>query len=263
MNLINKFNSTFNQFKKRIENGFSFIPASIRYDKNVNDTNKLLYTILVMLNNTYEYVYVSNEYLSELLKIPKSTIRDNLYKLKKLKYIQTFDYESNRYIKVRYDDLPKIKTKINIDASSLDHNSLSNYYALISGHVLLSDNLNSTEKILYAEIMALTNRFGFAFVTNKKLSEIMDLSERQLIRSLNNLLKYDFIRYGKDIKSKRLIYVTHHFKKEFTAIKNKNIRYKIIENESNSYTTIKTILNNTQIDDEIDNALDQIYKSMK
>jgi hypothetical protein len=259
MNLIVNFESTYDSFKKRIELGFSFIPASIRYDRYLNDTSKIIYSVLVMLNNTYEYVYVSNDYLSRLLSIPNSTIRDNLSKLKKYSYIDIFDSSLNRYIKVRKDDLPKYKHKINIDVSTLDHESLSSYYALIPGIVLLSENINSTEKILYSELMSLTNKFGFAFISNQKLSSIMDLSERQLIRCLNNLIKFNFIKYGKDLKSKRIIYVSNHFKKDFEFIDNPKYKYQVFEDLNNKNITIKSSLNVLKYDDQIEKVLDDFY----
>jgi len=264
MNKIQIFNQTFESFKKRIELGFTVIPASIRYDQNVNDSLKILYGILVLLNNTYEYVYATNEYLSELLGIPNSTLRENLYKLKKMNYIELKDIDYSRYIRVRNDDLIKYKSKIPIDVSNLDYESLSNFYSLIPGHVLLSSSLTPKEKILYAEIMALTNKYGFAFISNLKLSQLLNISERQLIRCLNSLLKYGFIQYGKDIKSKRLIYVSYHFKKDFKLIEKPTIKYEVIENKNNDVVTIrKLVKNQIYIDPDIDNALDQIYKKMR
>lgn len=263
MKNIIDFNATFEKIKNKIMNGFTKIPSSIRYDKNVNDTAKILYAILVMLNNTYEYVYVSNDYLSSLLNLPNTTLRENLYKLKSLKYIEIRDNDLNRYIRVRKDDLTPYQIKSDIDVSSLDQETLSNYYSLIPGYVLLSENLNFKEKMIYAEIMALTNKFGFAFISNKKLADLMDLSERQLIRSLNNLIKYHFIQYGKDIKSKRLIYVNYHYKKHFQALNKSVFNYEVIENENNDVITVKRIFNHkTEIPDHIDNMLDEIYKKI-
>ena len=263
MKNIIDFNSTFEKIKHKILNGFTKIPSSIRYDKDVNDTAKILYAVLVLLNNTFEYVYVSNDYLSSLLNLPNTTLRENLYKLKALKYIEIKDNDLTRYIKVRKDDLTSYQLKSNIDISSMDHETLSNYYSLIPGYVLLSENINFKEKMIYAEIMALTNKFGFAFISNKKLAELMFISERQLIRSLNSLIKHDFIQYGKDIKSKRLIYVTYHHKKHFQAINKSVFNYEIIENDKNDVITVKQIFNHkTEIPQHIDNMLDDIYKKI-
>jgi hypothetical protein len=263
MKLISNFNLTFESFKKRIEIGFTVIPASIRYDKRMNDTIKILYGVLVMLNNTYDFVYASNEYLSKLLLLSKTSLRESLYKLKELKYIEVKDIDNDRYICVKKDDLINFKSKVNIDVSSLDYESLSNYYSLIPGYVLMSDSINPTEKILYAEIMSLTNKYGFAFISNDKLSDLMNLSNRQLIRCLNNLLKYNFIKYGKDIKSKRLIYVSYHFKKEFKAI-NKHYKFEVLENKDNDISIIKNVMKDTVlIDPGIEKTLDEIYKNIK
>ena len=156
------------------------------------------------------------------------------------------------------------QNKIDIDAYSLDYQNISNYYSLIPGYVLLSEQLSSTEKILYAEIMALTNKYGFAFISNTNLSNIMDISERQLIRCLKNLVNQGFIKYGKDIKSKRLIYVTYHFKKDFNLIDKKKFVYEVIENQNNSFQTIrKTLKSSIEIPKEVDEALDRLYKAIK
>jgi hypothetical protein len=264
MKNIIDFNKTFDSFKHRIEIGFTIIPASIRYDRSINDTLKILYAVLLLMNNTYEYVYVSNEYLSELLKIPNSTLRENLYKLKSYGYIEVKDNDLNRYIQVRKDDLNYYRSKLEIDVSELDYERLSNYYSLMPGYVLLSEELSSTEKILYAEIMALTNKYGFAFISNVNLSKLMDISERQLIRCLNNLIAYNFIRYGKDVKSKRLIYVNYHFKKDFKLIDKDHFKYEIIESDNNGFITVKKSLKHEiHISDSVNDALDEIYKNLK
>lgn len=264
MKNILDFNTTLETTKQRIKNGFTKIPASIRYDNQVNESQKMLYAVLVLLNNTFEYVYASNDYLSQLLNTPNTTIRDNLYKLRSLQYIQVKDSDLYRYIEVKKDDLTIYQNKIDIDASSLDFQNLPNYYSLIPGYVLLSDDLSSLEKLLYSEIMALTNKYGFAFISNQNLSKIMNISQRQLIRCLNNLLTHGFIRYGKDIKSKRLIYVSYHYKKEFHLIDKQNYVYEVIESENNSFQTIrKSLKNKIQVSDEIEQALDTIYKNIK
>jgi hypothetical protein len=264
MKNIIDFNKTFESFKHRIQIGFTIIPASIRYDRDINDTLKIIYAVLLLMNNTYEYVYASNEYLSELLKIPNSTLRENLYKLKSYGYIEIKDNDLTRYIQVRKDDLNYYKSKIEIDVSTLDYERLSNYYSLMPGYVLLSIDLSSTEKILYAEIMALTNKYGFAFISNQNLSKLMNISERQLIRCLNNLIHYNFIRYGKDVKSKRLIYVNYHFKKEFKLLDKEHFNYEIIESENNGFITVKKSLKNQiLISDQVNDMLDDIYKKLK
>lgn len=258
------FNTTLESFKQRLKSGFTKIPSSIRYDKEINDSQKILYAVLVLLNNTYDYVYASNEYLSLLLDIPKTTLRDNLYILRSSKYIFVKDSDLYRYIQVRKNDLNIYQDKIDIDASSLDFQNLANYYSLIPGYVLLSDVLNSSEKILYAEIMALTNKYGFAFISNTNLAKTMNISERQLIRCLKSLLTHGFIKYGKDIKSKRLIYVTYHYKKEFNLIDKSKYKYQVIESSNNSFETIrKSISTRTHTTKEIDDALDRLYKNIK
>ena len=191
-----------------------------------------------------------------------TTIRNNLYTLKKLGYTKMSEINNSRIIQVRKMDLIKIDFKQNIDVTSLDIETLSNYYSLMPGRVLLSKDINSTEKMLYSELMSLTNKYGFAFISNSKLSQLVNLSERQLIRSLNNLLKYGFINYGKDIKSKRLIYVTYHFRKDYSLHK-KSYDFQVIENDKNEIITVKNVFKKKIIiDDDIDRVLDELYKKM-
>lgn len=251
-------NEKLTKFKNHLKTSFVVLPASIRYDKKSAFTDKLLYAVLVMLSNSLNYAYPTNRYLSFLLDSPEITIRKTLDRLKENKYIYVLFNKKGREIHCLKSDLneKRFKNKTDIDVTAL--NNTPTYYAFIPGRVLLDNRINSTEKILYTEIMALTNKYGFAFATNSYLGELLDLSTRQIARALESLRSLNYIKYGSDLKNKRLLYLMFNKSLDHTYIKKSNPDYEIIESSANDYTLYK----NMPLDPEVSEALDELFKKM-
>lgn len=68
-------------------NYFAIIPATVRYDKNLSPTLKLLYAELTALSNKYGYCFATNSYLADLFTCSIRSIQNYLLLLKKYKYI--------------------------------------------------------------------------------------------------------------------------------------------------------------------------------
>jgi DNA-binding Lrp family transcriptional regulator len=68
------------------------------------------------------------------------------------------------------------------------------YYAVLTADVRYSKVLKPNEKLLFAEITALTNMNGQCFATNKYFAELYDVSVETVSRWVSNLEKLGFIK---------------------------------------------------------------------
>jgi hypothetical protein len=68
------------------------------------------------------------------------------------------------------------------------------YYAVLTAEVRYSKVLKPNEKLLFAEITALTNMNGQCFATNKYFAELYDVSVETVSRWVSHLQKLGFIK---------------------------------------------------------------------
>ena len=66
------------------------------------------------------------------------------------------------------------------------------YYAIIPANVRYSD-LKPNAKLLYGEITALSNKFGFCFASNKYFSELYNVNKNTVSSWLSDLKNFGFI----------------------------------------------------------------------
>jgi DNA-binding transcriptional regulator YhcF (GntR family) len=71
--------------------------------------------------------------------------------------------------------------------------SKPNYYAIITAEVRYSTKISDSAKLLFGEITALSNKYGYAFPTNNYLANLYGVSERTIRRRLEELKENDFI----------------------------------------------------------------------
>lgn len=89
------------------------------------------------------------------------------------------------------------------------------YYAILPAKVRHSKDLNSNEKLLFAEISALSNKNGYCTASNGYLGELLGSNERSVSRHFSSLRKHGFIRVelirvGKEIKERRVYPLMDH-----------------------------------------------------
>lgn len=68
------------------------------------------------------------------------------------------------------------------------------YYAILTADVRYDKNLKSSEKLLYAEITALTNAKGKCFASNGYFAELYNVSKTSVSNWVSNLAKQGYIK---------------------------------------------------------------------
>lgn len=114
------------------------------------------------------------------------------------------------------------------------------YYAILPADVRYDTELSSTAKLMYAEITALSNTFGYCTAKNKYFAELYNVDVRHIRRVLSELSDRDFIKievYGKT----RKIFITRRTK--MSAMEDKNILLKEDKNVPHNNTSINNISN--------------------
>lgn len=82
------------------KSNFIKVPMHIIENHLLTPNTKLLYGILLSLNNNKEYSYATNKYLANCLNISKRSISNMISDLNKLGYIKMIYIEQKRYIKI-------------------------------------------------------------------------------------------------------------------------------------------------------------------
>ena len=98
-----------------------------------------------------------------------------------------------------------------------------NYYAILPATIRYSTILSPMEKIIYAEITALTNKNGYCFAKNRYFGELYGVHKNTVGNWINNLKKNNFIR--PELKQK--------FGKKFLyRINSKYLKQLVLENKN-------------------------------
>jgi hypothetical protein len=89
------------------------------------------------------------------------------------------------------------------------------YFAILTADVRYCDNLNDGEKLLFAEITALSNKDGFCRAKNSFFAGVFGVSESTIKRRLRGLKKIGFIKIalkkspdGKSVLSRKIYPIT-------------------------------------------------------
>lgn len=69
-----------------------------------------------------------------------------------------------------------------------------NYYAVIPATIRYSKDLKANEKLLYGEITALANKYGYCYAKNRYFAELYNVSIETVSRWFSHLQELGFIR---------------------------------------------------------------------
>lgn len=78
---------------------------------------------------------------------------------------------------------------------------------VLDDSIVKSNSINSTDKLVYGVIKALSNNLGYCYASNDYISKKVNLSKRTITKSISNLRKANYIRV-ETINYQRNIYLT-------------------------------------------------------
>jgi len=76
-------------------NWFAVLTAEVLYDRNITDTQKILYAIVSNLTNAKGYCFATNSYLAEVMNCSQESVRRHLSALEQSGYILRHIEENN------------------------------------------------------------------------------------------------------------------------------------------------------------------------
>lgn len=129
-----------------------------------------------------------------------------------------------------------------------------NYYAILTSDVRYSPVLSAQEKLLFAEITALTSKDGVCFAGNKYFAVLYGLTDTTISHQISNLEKNGFIKIeyekeGAKVK-KRIITIAKKSNGEGVLLAKKSNRT-VAKNRKENNTSILTLQDNNNISDEV------------
>lgn len=68
-----------------------------------------------------------------------------------------------------------------------------NYYSIIPAHIRYDDELKPMEIIMYGEITALANKYGFAYASNSYFAELYNVHKKTVSNWINHLKEKGYI----------------------------------------------------------------------
>lgn len=80
---------------------------------------------------------------------------------------------------------------------------------ILDDSIVKRNKINSTDKLVYGVIKALTNNKGYCYASNDYISKKVNLSKRTISKSISNLRKANYIRV-ETINYQRNIYLTNN-----------------------------------------------------
>lgn len=67
---------------------YSILPANVRYDNNLTDSERVLFAEITALSNAYGFCTASDEYFASLYGLNELTIVNRINHLRKLGYLE-------------------------------------------------------------------------------------------------------------------------------------------------------------------------------
>ena len=129
-----------------------------------------------------------------------------------------------------------------------------NYYAILTSDVRYCKDLSAQEKLLFAEITALSSKDGSCFAGNKYFADLYSLTDTTISHQISHLAELGFInicyeKEGAKVK-KRYITIAKNRNGEGVLVA-KNSNRTVAKNRKDNNTSILTLQDNNNISDEV------------
>lgn len=87
------------------------------------------------------------------------------------------------------------------------------YYAILSANVRYDKNISDKAKLLFADITALSNKYGYCTASNNYFAELFDVKKETISRNISSLeknghVKVELIYKGKEVIQRRIYPIT-------------------------------------------------------
>ena len=78
------------------------------------------------------------------------------------------------------------------------------YYAILTADVRYDNDLSSTAKLMYAEISALSNSYGYCSAKNKYFAELYGITVRSVQNALHQMFEKGYIRVEQENRTRKI-----------------------------------------------------------
>lgn len=199
---------------------YSILTADVRYDRNLTDSEKLLYSEITALSNRYGYCTATNNYFAKLYDVTKVTISRRISNLKKHGYLDIEIILENNEVKQRriYPLSQKLRgintndnTPINnydntpINRNDKDNNTSNNNTSINTtskNKGVLGDVIDKRVNRDYSEIISEYNKLAFGLPTQRTYEQI-----EEWLKQHNKELIIHVMQYAHDLGKHNISYV--------------------------------------------------------
>ena len=161
---------------------YSILPAVVRYDKDLTDKAKLLYSEITCLCNKEGYCFATNNYFANLYNCTPRAIQFTISKLQEKGYIKII-VENNYQRKIYLTDALGYE-------KNFTHNNIK--YNIDDLFILIINNSNKISKGFYSNLKKLE------FIYPKK---IIDTMEQSNLLKLKEIIYTLFLIYNSSFKN--------------------------------------------------------------
>lgn len=136
-----------------------------------------------------------------------------------------------------------------------------NYYAILTADIRYDKKLNPFDKLLYAEITALTGKEGICWASNRYFADLYGVTTVYISQEINKLKKLGYIKIDYEYKkntreiSKRNIYLLNNNLRGIKQKFNGGIKQKFKDNNIKN-NNINIINLTTYSEEDLDNLYD-------
>lgn len=101
----------------------------------------------------------------------------------------------------------------------------SNYYAILPAYVRYNKELKPSEKLMYGEITALSNKEGFCYASNRYFADLYGVSKSTISRWVSHLAECGFIKVEQTRNEKKEVIIRKIFVQDNPYMQNNQYPY--------------------------------------